>query len=183
MFPLIPNKITFFEPMAKRAYLLSSPNQCWAIPGALGHSCRRNTGWRMPLQAFPLATAFANGLKRESVHPTTCLLPIHPPHPAPAAPPREYPTAGFMPHTYCVHSTDEGVRVELRDFSWWVLGAACLRKFRLEDGRGAAHAQAPVRLCSVRLAEPADLLLATACALPSVPCYSTGTLPAARTAA
>lgn len=35
-----------------------------------------------------------------------------------AAPPREYPTAGFKPHTYCVHSTEEGVRVELRDFSW-----------------------------------------------------------------
>lgn len=62
--------------------------------------------------------------------------------------------------------------MELRDFSWWVLGAACLRKFWLEDGRGAAHAQAPVRLCNVRLAEPADLLLATAFALPSVPCYS-----------
>ena len=69
--------------MAKRAYLMSSPNQCWAIPGALVHSCGKNAGWRLQPPACPLLNAFANGLKREAVHPTACLLCIHPPPPSP----------------------------------------------------------------------------------------------------
>lgn len=32
--------------------------------------------------------------------------------------PSEWAIAGYKPATYCVLSTDTGVRVELRDFTW-----------------------------------------------------------------
>lgn len=38
--------------------------------------------------------------------------------PFPADSPSEWATAGYKPATYCVLSTDTGVRVELRDFAW-----------------------------------------------------------------
>lgn len=43
-------QISFFEPMAKRAYLMSNPNQCWPIPGAGANRClcccaSRSGGW------------------------------------------------------------------------------------------------------------------------------------------
>lgn len=36
----------------------------------------------------------------------------------PADSPKEWAIAGYKPSTYCVTSTDTGVRVELRDFTW-----------------------------------------------------------------
>lgn len=63
-------QVTYMEPMIKRSYLMSKPDECWSIPDS----------------------------------------------------PKEWAIAGYKPSTYCVTSTDTGVRVELRDFTWFDAG-------------------------------------------------------------
>ncbi|KAL4447809.1 hypothetical protein ABPG75_005028 [Micractinium tetrahymenae] len=118
-------QVTYMEPMIKRSFLMSKPDECWSIPDA----------------------------------------------------PKEWAVAGYKPSTYCVMSTDDGVRVELRDFTWqhpltahpagmlaWHLSSRCCAALCRHDA--GCMGDQPIANASLPMVDPSAPPLPPECELP-----------------